>query len=278
VRRPERLVGALFAVAAAAGLGLLVVYWVGGQPQLEGALLGVALGGIGAGLIVWAKELLPPRVVTEPRRIGGSGAPEREAVEEAIEEGGGIVTRRRLLVRLLGAAFGALGLAALFPIRSLGPDPGRTLFETPWRRGLRLIGEDGELIRADTLEVESFLTAFPEGSPGSGDGQVVLVRVPADLLRLPPERAAMAADGLVAYSKVCTHAGCPVGLYLAASHELRCPCHQSTFDVLEGATPVYGPAARALPQLPIEIDPEGYVRATGGFTAPPGPAFWGLRG
>jgi ubiquinol-cytochrome c reductase iron-sulfur subunit len=164
----------------------------------------------------------------------------------------------------------------LFPIRSLGPDPGTTLDDTPWKPGLRLISEGGEPVAADALEEGSFLTAFPEGFPGSADGQVVLVRVPPSLLKLPPGREGMAPEGLIAYSKVCTHAGCPVGLYLAQTHQLRCPCHQSTFDVLDGATPVYGPAARPLPQLPIEIDEDGNLRATGGFTAPVGPAFWDL--
>ena len=274
--RPARFVSIAFGVSAVAGLALLVVYWVGGHEQLEGTFLGVALGGIGAGLIVWAKDILPPRVLTETRHLGGSGEAERERAEDVIGAGGEALTRRRALVRLLGAAFGALGLAALFPIRSLGPDPGRTLQETPWRRGMRLITEGGDPVDATSLQEGSFVTVFPEGSPGSADGQAVLVRVPPDLLRLPPEREGFAPEGLVCYSKVCTHAGCPVGLYLAATHQLRCPCHQSTFDVLDGASPVYGPAARPLPQLPLEIGEDGSIRAAGGFTEPVGPAFWDL--
>jgi ubiquinol-cytochrome c reductase iron-sulfur subunit len=267
---------AAFALAVLAGLALLAVYWIGGHPTLEGTFLGIALGGIGIGLIVWAKDILPPSALTEPRHVGGSGEAEREAAEDALGEGGEALTRRRALVRLLGAAFGALGLAALFPIRSLGPDPGDTLVTTPWRRGIRLVTEAGDPVLATSLEEGSFLTAFPETAPGSADGQVVLVRVPPALLRLPEGRNRFAPDGLVAYSKVCTHAGCPVGLYLAQTHQLRCPCHQSTFDVLDGATPVYGPAARALPQLPLEVGQDGVLRAAGGFTAPVGPAFWGL--
>ena len=274
--KPERRVVLLFGLSALAGLALLVVYWRGGQEQLEGTFLALALGGIGAGLIVWAKTLLPPSVRTEPRHVGGSGEDAREAAERTIGAGGARLTRRAALVGSLGAAFGALGLAALFPIRSLGPDPGDTLVTTPWKRGVRLITEGGEPVSATSLEEGSFLTAFPEGSPGSADGQVVLVRVPPSLLELPPDREGSAPEGLIAYSKVCTHAGCPVGLYLAETHQLRCPCHQSTFDVLNGAEPVYGPAARPLPQLPIEIDGEGNLRATGGFTAPVGPAFWDL--
>src|SRR5690606_26047816 len=101
-----------------------------------------------------------------------------------------------------------------------------------------------------------------------------LIRVDPDELRLPPERAEWAPEGLVAYSKICTHVGCPVGLYRETTHELLCPCHQSTFDVLRGARPVFGPATRSLPQLPITIDDEGYVVAISDYTEPVGPSFW----
>jgi ubiquinol-cytochrome c reductase iron-sulfur subunit len=124
--------------------------------------------------------------------------------------------------------------------------------------------------------VDSFTTVFPEDAVGSGDSQAVLIRVPPGSLQLPADRLAGAPDGYVVYSKICTHAGCALGLYLAQVYQLRCPCHQSTFDVLKGSQPVYGPAARALPQLPIEIDPDGTMRALGDFTAPVGPSFWDL--
>ncbi len=95
-----------------------------------------------------------------------------------------------------------------------------------------------------------------------------------DLIQIPLERSSGAPSGLVAYSKICTHAGCPLGLYLAATHELRCPCHQSTFDVLNGARPVYGPASKPLPLLPIEIADDGALHALSDFTDPVGPSFW----
>lgn len=272
--RPERIVAAFFVASILGGLGLLVVYAAGGQPQLEGVLLAVALGGVGAGLIVWAKEVVPVGEATEPRprwRLRGEA---RRALDETIEEGALALTSRRLLVRLLAGAAGALGLAALFPIRSLGPGPGDALFRTPWRRGMRLLSETGGLLTVDDLQVDSFVTVFPEGRPESADGQAVLFRVDPSLLRLPAGRMRFAPEGFVAYSKVCTHAGCPLGLYLAATHELRCPCHQSTFDILDGARPTEGPAPRPLPQLPLEIDPDGTIRAAGDFTAPVGPSFW----
>ena len=204
------------------------------------------------------------------------GAAELESAAEAIEDGVDEIRRRRFLTRMLIGAAGALGLAALFPIRSLGQAPGDSLFVTDWSPGARLVTADGEPVTVDTLETNSFTTVFPEGFVGSADSQAVLIRVEPDQLQLPPDRAAAAPDGLVVYSKICTHAGCPLGLYLAATQELRCPCHQSTFDVLDGARPVYGPAPRPLPQLPIEIGDDGILRATGDFTEPVGPSFWDM--
>jgi ubiquinol-cytochrome c reductase iron-sulfur subunit len=197
-------------------------------------------------------------------------------MDATLEEGEEQIGRRSALVRLLLAAGGALGLAALFPIRSLGPSPGDTLYRTPWRSGMRLVTETGDPVNANDLTIDSFVSVFPEGYVGSADGQAVLVRVDPSQLRLPSDLSPGAPQGFVAYSKVCTHAGCPVGLYLASTHQLRCPCHQSTFDVLNGAEPVYGPAPRPLPQLPLAIDPDGTIRATGDFSAPIGASFWGM--
>ena len=265
-----------FGAATLAALGLFVVYVAGGQPQVEGALLFVALAGIGAGLMVWATGLMTGiGQVTQSRRHA-SPLEQKQAATEAMAGGVEEMSRRRLLYRLLLGAAGALGLAALFPIRSLGRAPGASLFRTEWRPGLRLVDVDGNVVTRDTLDLDSFTTVFPEDALGSGDSQAVLIRVQSGSLQLPPDRLAVAPDGYVAYSKICTHAGCAVGLFLARVHQLRCPCHQSTFDVLNGAQPVYGPAARALPQLPIEIDPGGTIRALGDFTAPVGPSFWDL--
>ena len=182
--------------------------------------------------------------------------------------------RRTVLRRSLVTAVAALGVAALFPLRSLGPRPGRSLLRTAWRGGTRVVTLDGEPVRADAVPLGGLLTVFPEGDTGSADAQAVVVRVEPRLLRLPPDRASWAVDGIVAFSKVCTHAGCPVGLYEADRHELLCPCHQSAFAVLVGAKPVSGPAAWPLPQLPLSVDAEGVLRADGDFSAPVGPGWW----
>jgi ubiquinol-cytochrome c reductase iron-sulfur subunit len=273
VRGPEHSVALALAVSALAGLGLAVVYVLGGNAQLEGALLAVSLGGLGIGMILWGKRLLPPEQVTEERDVP-SPREERRAADAALTQGEEEIGRRTFLTRLLLAALGALGLAALFPIRSLGPSPGRSLFRTRWRPGARLVSEEGAPVTAETLQVGSVITVYPEGFVGSADSQTLLIRVEEGLLELPADRLAGAPGGLVAYSKVCTHAGCPVGLYRAETRSLLCPCHQSTFDVLRGAEPVFGPAARPLPQLPIEIDAGGQLRALGDYTAPVGPGFW----
>ncbi len=275
-RRAERQVAAGFSVSAVAALVLAVVYWQGGQPQWEGALLGLALGGLAYGFVVWAHRLLPPGGVAEDRKPLEAGEEAREALEEDIERGG-VVTRRRLVIRTLGLAVAALGAALAFPIRSLGPGPGTSLERTAWRGGARLVDPDGRLVRADEVPVGALLTVYPEGHTHAWDSQTVLVRVEEGLLQGRPDTATReewAPEGFIAYSKICTHAGCPVGLYQADTHQLLCPCHQSAFDVLDGARPVLGPATRPLPQLPLAIGPDGVIAATGDFPEPAGPTYW----
>jgi ubiquinol-cytochrome c reductase iron-sulfur subunit len=275
--RAEVIVGALFVVTMLAGLALLVVYLLGGDTQIQGLLLTLAFGGIGAGIVIWAQWLLGTREAIEERH---PIMPERDetalAGEAATREAEAGFTRRHLLIGLMFGALGGLGAALLIPVLSLGPAPGRDLFVTAWKKGSRVVGLDGNPVRADQLPVDGVLTVFPEGSVGDAMAQTLLIRVPPDLLRLPADRTSWAPEGYVAYSKVCTHAGCPVGLYRASQHRLICPCHQSTFDVLDGAIPTFGPAARPLPQLPIQLQPDGTFVALGGFPGPVGPSFWNM--
>ena len=168
-----------------------------------------------------------------------------------------------------------LGAALVFPLRSLGPSPGQSLDASPWHKGVGLVDEQNRPILAQDVPLNGLVTAFPSGQPDSAQGQIALVRVRSSSIRSPDGRSDWSPGGLLAYSKVCTHAGCPVSLYLADSHELLCPCHQSAFDALDGARPVQGPAARPLPQLPLAVDEHGYVIADGDFSAPVGPAWWG---
>ena len=186
------------------------------------------------------------------------------------------VARRRALRGLLVGAVGAFGVALLFPIRSLGPSPGQTLSSSPWHEGLRLVDGQDRPIRASRRAARRPGHRLPEGPTGLGPGPGGAgAGDPAVDPALGPVVSRWSPDGLLAYSKVCTHAGCPVSLYLADSHQLLCPCHQSSFDVLRGAQPVQGPSRpTAARSCRSTVDDEGYVVATGDFSAPIGPACW----
>lgn len=276
MRPVERPIAAMLALSICGSLALVAVYAAGGQPQLEGVFLAVSLGMLGAAVIAWALRLLPHDEVTDVRQPEPSSPAVRAAATSALERGEEQLTGRRTLGRLLLGALAALVLVVFFPIRSLGPRPGRSMFHTEWQRGTFVVDGGGRRVRDGELTPGSVITVFPEGYGGSPVSQALLIRVDPALLHLPPGRDAWAPNGYVAFSKICTHAGCPVGLYRAAAHQLLCPCHQSTFDVLRGAVPVFGPTTRALPQLPLEIDADGYLRAAGDFSAPVGPGFWEL--
>ena len=271
--RAERLAAVSFIVSAATAIALLVIYIQHPDPQWEGALLGVAMLAFGAAFVIVAHGLLPAGPAIEERERFGADLDEQEEMEEAFERID-VLTRRRFLLASGGAAVLAFVGVVVWPLRSLGPRPGNALARTPWRRGLRLVTDAGAPVHASDVPLGGLVTVFPEGAPGSADGQAVLVRVEPQLLQLPAGREAWAPEGLLADSKVCTHAGCPVGLYEAQSHELLCPCHQSAFNVLDGAHPKSGPAARAQPQLPIEIAPDGTLVALGDFSDPVGPGYW----
>jgi ubiquinol-cytochrome c reductase iron-sulfur subunit len=272
-RTVERGAATAFLVGAAAGLGLMVVYWRGGQPQLEGLLIALAFAGVGTGLVLWANGLMNDGPYVEERETLVADPAEAQALRADLERHG-VVDRRPLLRRTLLLAAGAIGAAALFPLRSLGPKPGRALLRTAWRPGTRVVTLDGVPVRVSDVPEGGLLTVFPEGAAGSADSQAVMMRAPVELFRLPAERRGWIVDGIVAYSKLCTHAGCPVGLYEADSHQLLCPCHQSAFDVLAAARPLSGPAAWPLPQLPLAADADGVLRSNGDFSEPVGPGWW----
>jgi ubiquinol-cytochrome c reductase iron-sulfur subunit len=271
-RGVERAVLVCFVVCMLTSSSLAAVYALGGQPQAEGALLGTALVSLGAGLALFGHGLLPTGPYAEEREPLQSTSAERAAFDEAFEREG-LITRRRLLLGAFTGAAGTLLVAFVFPVRSLGPSPGKSLERTPWRRGLRAVTEDGGFVSVADVPIGGLVTVFPEGHVESADGQVVLMRVSKGLVPARG-RESWTPQGLIAYSKVCTHAGCPVGLYEVQRQQLLCPCHQSAFDVLRGGEPVFGPAARALPQLPLAIDGQGFVVAQSDFHEPIGPSYW----
>jgi ubiquinol-cytochrome c reductase iron-sulfur subunit len=275
-KRAERGAATAFTIAMVAALALAVVYWEGGQAQAEGVLLAVALGGIGTGIVLWAKNFMPSDEVAEDRYPLESSEEDMEAYASDFEAGESSLRSRRLLIATGGGACAALGLAVLFPIRSLGPRPGRDLKRTAYAEGnLRVVREDGSPIRPEELADDGFVTAWPDGHTDAADAPTLLIRLRDDQEFRPREgREDWVVDDVVAFSKLCTHAGCPVGLYQAEIGQLLCPCHQSTFDVLDSCRPIFGPAARSLPQLPLALDAEGCLIATGDFSDPTGPGFW----
>lgn len=274
----ERVVAISFLLSVAGTIGLGVIYWLGGQAQWEGAFLFLALGGIGVGIVTWGKYLVPQGPYVQERHELKSDPAEIEAMHASLSRGLGQLERRKFLLRLLGGAVGVFGIINLFPfLRSLGPLPGKSLFVTDWKKGSALVTADGRRITENDLEVGGVLTVFPEGwenTPENAIDQVILVRAANFDLVTRPGRETWGPKGYLAFSKVCTHAGCPVGLYQELTQQLLCPCHQSLFDVLTGATNVFGPAPRPLPQLPLYIDSSGVLRSQSGFDEPVGPGFW----
>lgn len=265
-----------FLVALGAGVGFVVVYWIGAPHMLLGGMAALSMASFGCGLVLWAHWLTEDEQVIQPREQLLSPKPDREAVAKDFRAERRI-QRRNLLVGLSTGVIAAFAAAIVSMFRSFSVAPAfPALKPTIWKAGDRLVTTDGNTVSLNSLTVGSTIGVFPENRIGMENSQVVLVRVQEALLRLPKSRASWAPGGYLAYSRVCTHAGCSVGVYEANTCLLQCPCHQSTFDALAAAQPTGGPAARALPQLPLYVDEDGNLRAGGDFTEPPGPGFWGL--
>jgi ubiquinol-cytochrome c reductase iron-sulfur subunit len=249
--------------------------------------LGITLGlfGIGVGAVHWAKTLMPDNEVTEERHLTRGSDEKRAAAIEIInlanQESG--FSRRKLIRRTLYGALALFPLPGLIIFGDLGPNVNDKLRHTAWKPGTRLARDpNGRPIKASDVTIGSVYHVVPEGlMPGEhgyleekAKAAVLLVRVDPSELIETEERASWSYQGIVAYSKICTHVGCPVALYEQHTHHLLCPCHQSTFDLVDGCKVVFGPATRALPQLPITVDAEGYLIAQSDFNEPVGPSFW----
>jgi len=284
--RAEKGVAALLVGAGIAGAAFALLYaFDEANTQLLGVAAAVSLGLLAAALIVASHAIVPQETLSEERPRFADPAAEREAKVEDValraREGVDGITRRRLLGAAGGAAALGLGAAAAAPLASLGPRVGERLRESPWRDGRPVVDENSRPVLADDLTVGAFLTAFAEGSDKRDlASSLVVVRVRPEELELPPERADWAPQGLLAFSKICTHAQCAISLFrypLFAERSpgpaLVCPCHYSTFDVLKGGVRIFGPAVRPLPQLPLKIE-AGRLLAAGPLSGAVG-ASWG---
>jgi len=246
--------------------------------------LAMALFFIGMGAVHWAKTLMPDHEVIAPRKEQRSDDADRAAFVATVREGSAAagIARRPLIKRTLGLALGLVGLSPLLLLRDLGPLPGDELKETNWKKGTRLVTDPGDRpIRPSDLEVGAVAQvqpAFPAGKVRHLDDiakdSVLLIRLRPDEFNLDAERLSWTYEGIIAFSKICSHMGCAVALYEQTTKHLLCPCHQSTFDVTRAAKVIFGPAARPLPQLAITVDSEGYLVAQAPFSEAVGPSFW----
>ncbi|NEE02028.1 QcrA and Rieske domain-containing protein [Phytoactinopolyspora halotolerans] len=267
---------AAFGITALAGAGFAVVYALDAGVRLQGLTLLVAFGSLAIGFGLWSRRHMPEGMFVEEHPVTVSSPDERRALYSAVDRAHAPLITTPWPRRMLLTGLGTLGAALLFPIRSMftGPEPNSSLSSTPWRAGALVVREDGSPVRPGDLDVDSMLTVYPEGYTHAGDTAVALVRLRPEQLALDAAALAGTVNGVVAYSKLCTHAGCPVGQFVPTTAQLMCPCHQSLFDVPDGAVPVAGPAARPLPQLPIGVDDAGMLIALDGFSEPVGPGYW----
>ena len=266
-----------FTLTIVGAVTFLFAYFTDASNLLLGGSLAAFCGGMGCTFVLWAHWLMRHKQATEPRETLSSTAQQREAFSETVQQSKNEVSRRGLMKWMGVLGLGFLAAIVISLLRSLGMFPESHIFDTVWHRGQHLVTIDGKPLSLDSLEIGSTAVVFPDDKIGDERAQAVLVRVPPEFLHMPDERNDWAPMGYLAYSRVCTHAGCPVGMYETTSYTLLCPCHQSSFDVLRAARPTGGPATRALPQLPLYVESDGTLRAGGGFTQPPGPGFWSIE-
>lgn len=290
-KRAERRVALVFVVSALFTLGFVWAYIFmkihtasyGAQLNyVLGATLAMALLTLGAGQVMWAKSLIPHEYAVQDRHDGASSEADRDRLEKVFFAGADQlgIGRRSLARRTLLLAAGVFPLAGVVLLRDLGPAPEKKLRHTAWRPGSHLVDvETRQRIRQGDIRVGAIVTVLPEGYEKLAEED--WATSPTILIRMRPEenkpvkgRANWSVNGHVAYSKICTHVGCPTSLYEQQTKHLLCPCHQSSFLVTEGCRVIFGPAARALPQLPIAVDSEGYFYAQSDYREPVGPSFW----
>ncbi|MBW8480856.1 cytochrome bc1 complex Rieske iron-sulfur subunit [Actinomadura parmotrematis] len=311
-RRAERIVSAFFLLTFLASVGFIVYFigWSGRDGGMHGVvrtresnfwlggLMALAFLAMAAGVTIWVRRLMTSAPIIQERHELRTAEADREGFGAAFMEGArdSGITKHKMMRRTLLLAAAPLGLAPLFLLRDLGPLPEKRLRTTFWgeavakaqkegKKGVRLVvdGTNAPLKVSDFASPGGMITVLPEGiEEDLPEGDVltqtakavtILINVPADEFKPAKGRENWHVNGIVAYSKICTHVGCPAALYEQTTHHILCPCHQSTFDATDAAKVVFGPAARPLPQLPLGVE-DGYLVATSDFHEPIGPSFW----
>ena len=292
----ERTVATLFLVSLAASIVFIAAYVVLPVHSLDnvfrsnlalGLSMAVAFGAVAIGATIWVKVIMPHVELVEKRKPLASDREARAAFTQTFNEGAEAsgFTKRPLLRRTLIAASVGLAVAPIVLLRDMGPLPGTSLRHTVWRKGMRLIvyGPNTPIRPADFAIPGQMITVVPDGYQDNQDAlakatTIIIKFGPGQLVPDTPQnygtKMNWTVDNIVAYSKICTHVGCPVALYEETTHHILCPCHQSTFDATRGAAVTFGPAARPLPQLPLGVDAQGFLIATHDYYEPVGPSFW----
>lgn len=298
-KRAERKVAILFSLSAVGTILMIgsyiflpgdlfvflpVLQSTNAQQLFLGLGMAFSLFFLGMGAVQWARSLMPDtEVVAHRHEFRSSDADRKEFVETIKERAGAAgLGRRSLIKRTLGASLGLFALSPLILLRDLGPLPKKELEKTSWKSGTRLVTDPGDRpIRPEDLEVGAVAQVLPELAPGHerhlndiAKDAVLLIRLRPEEFNLDAERLSWTHEGIIAFSKICSHMGCAVALYEQQTKHLLCPCHQSTFDVTRAAKVIFGPAARPLPQLAITVDADGFLVAQQPFTEPVGPSFW----
>jgi ubiquinol-cytochrome c reductase iron-sulfur subunit len=301
-KRSERVVAMLFTASMLATVGFIasfvlvpvdkIIYvWpagrIGALNFALGMTLGVALFCIGAGAVHWARTLMSDHELVDERHAVSAEPETRAQVMEDFAQGAkeSGLGRRSLIRKTMFGALTLVPLSGVVLLRDLGPLPEDKLEHTLWTKGKLLVNENTqEPLRPEDISVGSLTFAMPEGlEEEDEDFQQQIAKAALMLVRLEPgdikdkRELDWSHEGIVAYSKICTHVGCPVSLYEQQTHHVLCPCHQSTFDLSDGARVIFGPAGHPLPQLKISVNNDGFLEAQGDFEEPVGPAYWERR-
>jgi len=299
-KRAERRVGILFLLSVIGTLLFIYAYLgidedafvfvpVLGSTNAHQLFLGLglamALFFIGMAAVHWAKTLMPDHEVIDYRKEQRSKDEDRDDFVSTVKDRAGEagLGRRPFIKRTMLLSLGLVGISPVLLLGDLGPLPGNDQKETNWKSGTRLVTDPGDRpIRPSDLEVGGVAQVQPELPTGKvrhlddiAKDSVLLIRIRPEEFNLDAERLSWTYEGIIAFSKICSHMGCAVALYEQTTKHLLCPCHQSTFDVTRAAKVIFGPSARPLPQLAVTVDSQGYLVAKQPFNEPVGPSFWG---